>query len=350
MPKHILKTPVLNRALLRPGMRVAIGVSGGADSVALLRALVAAAPEIGLVLSVAHMQHGIRGAEAEADAEFVESLASQFALEFHRKDVDAPASARANRETLEEAARNLRYDWFRELLNAEIADAVATAHTLDDQAETVFHKFLRGAWTEGLSGIHPALKQPKGLILRPFLGVRRAEIEIWLSGIGQLWREDASNADVAYTRNRLRRELLPALAAYNPQIYGHLANLATLARDEDAYWQQELVRRLPQLLLPGKPVRGGGRAASDDPGETSLALEIERLPDSSAYRRRVLRAAARELGVGLNFEQTERLLAMCGARGTRRETLTAALRAERTHRELRLIKSIDRDCDVEGVE
>lgn len=350
MPESIPKPPHLNRALLRPGMRLIVAVSGGADSVALLRALLLAAPEVGLVLSVAHVHHGIRGADADADAEFVAALASEHGLAFHRRDVNAPAAARANRETLEEAARNLRYGWFRELLGAGVDDAIATAHTLDDQAETVLHKLLRGAWTEGLSGIHPVLKQASGLILRPFLEVRRTEIEAWLSRIGQSWREDASNADVAYTRNRLRRDLLPALAAYNPQIYGHLANLATLARDEDAYWQQELVRSLPQLLLPGKPVRGGGRAASGDPGETSISLEIERLPASPAYRRRILRAAARQLGVSLNFEQTERLLAMCAPNGVRREGLTADLRAERSPRELRLIKSFDRARDPEGVE
>lgn len=340
----------MNRALLRPGMRLAVGVSGGADSVALLRALVEAAPEIGLVLSVAHVHHGIRGTDADADAEFVAALAAEHGLAFHRHDVDAPAAARANRETLEEAARNLRYAYFGELLESGIADAVATAHTLDDQAETVLHKLLRGAWTQGLSGIHPVLKRHKGMIVRPFLGVRRAEIEVWLSSIGQFWREDASNADVAYTRNRLRRELLPALAAYNPQIYGHLANLATLARDEDAYWQGELVRNLPQLLLPGKPVRGGGRAASTDPTEASVAVEIERLPGSAAFRRRILRAAARRLGVSLNFEQTERLLAMCAQNGARRQTLTAALWAERSARELRLVKRLEPGFDPEGVE
>lgn len=350
MRNSLSKAPQLDRALLRPGMRLAVAVSGGADSVALLRALVEAAPDIGLVLSVAHVHHGIRGPAADADAEFVAMLASEHRLGFHRNDVDAPAAARANGETLEEAARNLRYGWFRDLLGSGTADAVATAHTLDDQAETVLHKLLRGAWTEGLSGIHPVLKQPKGLILRPFLEVRRKEIEAWLSRIGQPWREDASNADVTYTRNRLRRELLPALAAYNPQIYGHLANLATLARDEDAYWQGELVRSLPQLLLPGRPVRGGGRSASGDPGESTVALEIERLPDSPAYRRRIVRAAARKLGVGLNFEQTERLLAMCGPAAPRRERLTATLRAERSPRELRLTKSFGGGRDAEGVE
>lgn len=331
----------LNRSLFRPGMRVAVAVSGGADSVALLRTLIEAAPEIGLVLSVAHVHHGIRGAEADADAEFVTALAAEHGLTFYRKDVDAPAAARKNRETLEEAARNLRYQWFSELLAGGAIDAVATAHTLDDQAETVLHKLLRGAWTAGLSGIFPVLSVPKGLILRPFLGVRREEIEAWLSRIGQGFKEDSTNADVTYTRNRLRRELLPALAAFNPQICWHLANLATLAREEDAYWHEELVRTLPQLLLPGRPVRGGGRAASVDPREASVGLELGRLPASPAFRRRILRAAARELGVSLNFEQTERLLAMCAPNASKRQTLTARLRAERSPRELRLILKKD---------
>lgn len=340
----------LDRKLLKPGMRLAVAVSGGADSVALLRTLADVAAEIGLVISVAHVHHGVRGAEADADAKFVATLAAELGLAFHRRDVNAPAAARENRETLEEAARNLRYAWFDELLAAGVVDAVATAHTLDDQAETVLHKLLRGAWTEGLSGIHPVLAKPRGAILRPFLGVRRAEIEAWLFALGQPWREDATNADTAYTRNRLRHELLPALAAYNPQIYGQLANLATLARDEHSYWQGELARILPPLLLPGRPVRGGGRAASSHPDESSLALEIERLPASPAVRRRILRAAARQLGVALNFEQTERLLAMCGVNPSRRQTLTVALRAERSPRELRLIKVTKAASDREGVE
>lgn len=330
----------LNRALLKPGMRLAVAVSGGADSVALLRVLADAAPEIGLVLSVAHLHHGIRGAEADTDAEFVTALAGQLGLPLHRRDVDAPSVARANRETLEEAARNLRYAWFGELLASGAVDAVATAHTLDDQAETVLHKLLRGAWTEGLSGIHPVLKQPRGAILRPFLEVRRTDIEAWLSAMGQAWREDATNADITFTRNRIRHELLPALEEWNPQIRRTLANLATLSREEESYWQEELARNLPRLLLPGKPVRGGGRAASAHSGEATLALEIERLPASPAARRRILRAMAREMGVSLNFEQTDRLLAMCASNGARRQTLTATLRAERSARELRLVKLV----------
>ena len=319
-------------------MRVAVAVSGGADSIALLRRLTGLATEIGLALSVAHVHHGIRGADADTDAEFVCALAATHQLVFHRRDVDTPLAARENRETIEEAARNLRYAWFRELLEQGEADAVATAHTLDDQAETVLHKLLRGAWTEGLGGIHPVIHCARGVILRPFLGTRRAEIETWLRAIGQPWREDATNADRAFTRNRIRHELLPTLATYNPQIYAQLANMATLARDEDAFWQTELARILPSLLLPGKPVRGGGRATSTHPGEASVAFEIERLPPAAAMRRRILRAAARQLGTALNFDQTEKLMAMLGPGGARRQQLTADLDAERSPRELRLVK------------
>ncbi len=332
------EAPPINRKQLHPGMRIAVAVSGGADSVALLRKLVKDAPEIGLVLSVAHVHHGIRGSEADADAEFVSSLAAVHGLRFYRHDVDTPAAARDNRETIEEAARNLRYAWFRELLEQGNADAVATAHTLDDQAETVLHKLLRGAWTEGLGGIHPTIQCVRGVIVRPFLGARRAEIEAWLREIGQEWREDATNADTTFTRNRLRHELLPALAQYNPQIHSQLANMATLARDEEAYWQAELGCILPGLLLPGKPVRGGGRATSTHPDEASLAFEIARLPQSAAVRRRVLRAAARQLGTALNFDQTEKLMGVLVPGGPRRQQLTAELFAERSPRELRLVK------------
>src|SRR5450432_3891727 len=150
----------LAAGLFSPGMRVAVGVSGGADSVALLLTLAAQCERLGLVLSVAHVHHGIRGEEADADAAFVAGLAARVGLPLYLHRVDTPAAALRNRETLEEAARNLRYGWFRDLLSAGEADAVATAHTLDDQAETVLHRLLRGAWTEGLGGVHPVLAGP----------------------------------------------------------------------------------------------------------------------------------------------------------------------------------------------
>src|ERR1700733_138831 len=196
-------------------MRVAVGVSGGADSVALLRVLHETAPAIGLVLSVAHVNHGMRGADAEADAQFVRELAERLGLAFHLHRVDVPVAARAKKQSIEEAARVLRYGWFRGLLAEGLTDAVATAHTLDDQAETVLHRLLRGAWTEGLGGIHPVLAAEPGSILRPFLDNSHETLEAWLLELQQPWREDASNQDMAHTRNRIRWQLLPLLRTFN---------------------------------------------------------------------------------------------------------------------------------------
>ena len=214
-------------------------------------------------------------------------------------------------------------------------DAVATAHTLDDQAETVLGKFLRGAWTEGLSGIHPVVEFAEGKILRPLLGVTRPEIEAYLNGLGQAWREDASNRDAAYTRNRIRHGLLPELESWNPRIREHLSGMAELARDEEAWWDGEMERLAPQMILTGRPVRGGGRASS---GSEAIALDVVRVAAlSPAVQRRLLRYAAGALRVSLGFEATESLrqLAIQGKAG-QRLSLPGPLMAERTPRELRL--------------
>lgn len=352
-PKQNRPTPRLPLVTkhLHPGLRLGVAVSGGADSVALLRLLAARWQDLGLVLTVLHVHHGIRGAEADGDAAFVASLAARLGLRFLRHDVATAARAEVEHETLEEAARKLRYSWFDELLAKHQVDAVATAHTLDDQAETVLSKLLRGAWTEGLAGIYPAVERPGGAILRPLLATCRADIESWLRQIGQPWREDSTNRDEAYTRNRIRHHLLPILNKYNPQAASHLAHLATIARDEDAYWQGELARILPSLLLPGKPVRGGGRASSTHPDEASIGIELERLRSLSlAMQRRVLRAAAKNLSSPLNFDQTELLLGLCEGKAGHREGVTASLRAERTPRELRLIREVQRDQKTEPPE
>jgi tRNA(Ile)-lysidine synthase len=329
----------LDTVLLRPGLRLAVGLSGGADSVALLRALAQRSGELGLVLHAAHLHHGLRGAEADADLDFARSLAAELGLPFHEARVDIAAEARADSatgkpaESIEEAARRVRYGWFRQLMAAGEVDAVATAHTRDDQAETVLGKFLRGAWTEGLSGIHPVVEFPEGCILRPLLAASRAEVEAFLKSLGQSWREDSTNQHLTYTRNRIRHELLPLLETWNPQMREHLAQMAELARDEEAWWQAELARLAPQLILPGRPVRGGGRAASD-----GLALDIVRLAAlAPALQRRLLRTAASQLGAAPDFAATEvlRALALTGRAGQKCE-LAQGLRAERTHRELRL--------------
>jgi tRNA(Ile)-lysidine synthase len=331
-------------------MRLAVGLSGGADSVALLCALHDRSRELGLVLHAAHLHHGLRGAEADADLEFCRDLAAKIGIPFHEARVDTAAEVKrtpnasatidspANTPTdsIEGTARRLRYAWFGQLLREVPLDAIATAHTRDDQAETVLAKFLRGAWTEGLSGIHPKLECPEGgLIVRPFLRTSRADIEAFLHARKQPWREDSSNRHLTFTRNRIRHELLPHLEGWNPQLREHLLQMAELARDEESWWQAEIERLAPQILARGRPVRGGGRATT---GVEGIALDLARLiAEPVAIQRRLLRYAAAQLGSAPDFAATGALrsLALAGKGGQKLE-LAGGLHAERTHREIRL--------------
>lgn len=336
----------LDLTLLRPGLRLAVGLSGGADSVALLRALVAIAAERGLVLCAAHLHHGLRGAEADADQQFCRELAATLGIAFHTEQVDVAAAALATAtkpaESLEEAARRLRYNWFRHLLASGHCDAVATAHTRDDQAETVLARLLRGTWTEGLAGIYPVVVHSEGQILRPLLGASRRAVEQYLRDLGQNWREDASNQDFKYTRNRIRHELLPSLEEWNPRLRESLGQMAELARDEEAFWNQQVSWLAPQVILAGKPVRGGGRAAA-----AVVAVDVTRLADQPvALQRRLLREAASRLGAQLDFAATENLrqLALSG-KASQKCTLPGGLLAERSHRELRLSGALEAEAN-----
>jgi tRNA(Ile)-lysidine synthase len=333
--------PIVRSQLFSPGQRIAVAVSGGADSVALLLRLLEERARLGIVLSVAHVNHGIREASGE-DADFVAALAARHNLPFHLHAADAPAAAAERHETLEEAARHLRYGFFRALLEAGTIDAVATAHTLDDQAETVLHKLIRGAWTEGLSGIFPVVAAGSGSFLRPFLDNTHSGIEEWLQSQTHAWREDPSNRDLAFTRNRIRWELLPLLRTFNPNIAEQFARLATISAEEEAYWQQEMERIMPALLLPGRPTRGGGRSNSTEPEGEVVALEHARLRSlPPAVARRVVRAAARRLGVNLGFEHTDQFLAAAaaGAAAGAKFDLPGGLKVERSLREIRLLRS-----------
>ncbi len=342
-----------------------MALSGGADSVALLLALLeanAAKESLGVVLRAAHVHHGLRGEEADGDEAFVRELCSRLGVPLTVFRVDTAARQASEGEGLEEAARELRYAALRGLVAEGKADVIATAHTLDDQAETVVMKLLRGAWTEGLGGISPEIREQgtgnreqgreAGRLVRPLLGVRRADIEAFLRERGQAWREDSSNRDVSLTRNRVRHELMPVLRGFNPGIDESLANVAAIARDEEMHWAAEVGRVLPGVLLPGKPVRGGGRSVSTAVGEASCALELDRLRGfDPGLRRRVVRAAVRTLGGRLSGEETAKVLALggfgsgtgaasrlTGKIGSRLE-LGGGVRVERSARELRLSRT-----------
>ena len=220
-----------------------VAVSGGADSVALLRALHALEKPV----TVAHVNHQLRGAESDADAAFVGDLCRSLDVPCRVKAIDVAAIAAG--DNLEATARNVRYAFFARVANETGAAWIATGHTADDQAETVLHRIIRGTGIQGLRGIHPSpTPPPRGeghspsalgegaggrvaAVIRPLLTVTRAEVLAYLAALNQPFREDATNADPRFTRNRIRHELLPLLRTFNPDVVAALAHLAEHAGD-----------------------------------------------------------------------------------------------------------------------
>ncbi len=233
--ERVLET-IRKRQLMKTGDRVAVAVSGGADSVALLELLLGLRSELGIVLLVAHLNHKLRGAESDEDERFVTDLAGQYELELL---VHAAPVERFQGTGIEAAARKLRYEFFRELAQTGRATKIATGHTLDDQAETVLLRIFRGTGIRGLAGILPRLAlehegRACGEVVRPLLGLRREEIREFLRAVGQPWREDLSNQDPTFLRNKLRRTVLPVLRqTFGESALENLADLAEIARAEE---------------------------------------------------------------------------------------------------------------------
>jgi len=228
MPGTIRKT-IEHYGMLGTGDKIVLGVSGGADSIALLYAL-HELRDHDLELIVAHLNHGLRGDEAERDARFVEQVAQSLNLPFEYKEVNTLQFKEERQLSIEEAGRILRYEFFTDVFTKFTADKIATAHTLDDQAETVLMRLFRGSGLRGLSGIPPV----SGNIIRPLIETRRSEIEDFLNSSGIKWVEDSTNKEAVFLRNKIRLDLLPELKNYNPQIHTTLARTADILRiDQD---------------------------------------------------------------------------------------------------------------------
>jgi tRNA(Ile)-lysidine synthase len=229
-----LKHDAVARCGLLPDQLVLVGVSGGADSLALMHGL----HKLGYPMVIAHLDHALREDSTE-DATFVRQLAGQMGLPFVEKRVDVRTFAVQRSQSIEEAARNVRYTFLFDTAREVNAQALATAHHADDQVETVLMHFLRGAALGGLSGMDYRRVMPIWddtiPIVRPLLGVWRNEIEAYLGEVGWSPREDLSNQDTTYFRNRLRHELIPELETYNPQARQVLWRMAQVLREEDHY-------------------------------------------------------------------------------------------------------------------
>ncbi len=238
-----------------PAGPVAVAVSGGPDSVALLRAIVAITPK---PIVVAHLNHQIRGPASEADESFVGELARRLngngrLVEY--RSARRPVAAEAVGDNLEAAARRIRYDWLASIAQDIGAAWVATGHTADDQAETVLFQLLRGTGLDGLAGIAARRSLAPGVdLVRPMLTVTRADVLDYLRQLGQDYRVDATNADLSRTRSRIRHELLPHLARqYNPRVVDLLARLAGQASD----WRRDHTAAADELLRIAERRRAG---------------------------------------------------------------------------------------------
>lgn len=229
-----------------------VGVSGGADSVALLRLLCSSREAAGCRLIVAHLHHGLRGRAADRDQAFVRRLAAELRLDVVSRRCDVRSLARRSRLSIEAAARTARLEFFRDVVHNHGADRVALAHTADDQAETLLLRLLRGAGAEGLAAMRPDTRIGGLRIVRPLLGIHRREIEAWLRAHGAHWREDASNADPRYARNRIRSRILPALEReFGAATRAALCRCANIFAAEDDYLAEQAARAARTRLRGG---------------------------------------------------------------------------------------------------
>ena len=284
---------VERQALIPRGGRVVAAVSGGGDSVALLHLLAELTARAVVTLAgLAHLNHRLRGPESDEDERFCRDLASRFGVPCLVESVAVADVARSRRVSVEQAGHQVRHAFFGRAAGELGADRVALGHTVDDQAETVLLRLIRGAGAAGLSGMRPRA----GLLVRPLLAVSRAELRRYLAHRGIAFREDASNDDRRVPRNRVRHELLPHLRTYSPKIVDALAREADIAREDEAW----LSRR-------------ANVAAADLVSSSTGAIEIDAagltaLPPALA--RRVVREALARVAPGraaVGFEPIERV-------------------------------------------
>jgi tRNA(Ile)-lysidine synthase len=283
---------VRNSRMILPGDRIGVAVSGGADSVALLRILENLLDELGVTLSVVHFDHMLRGDASTSDAQFVADLARDSGLQIVTARVDVTAEASRNGWNLEDAARRLRYAFFERVCAAGQVTRIAVAHTTQDQAETVLAHLVRGTGPTGLAGIYPTARS----VIRPLLGTDRQDLREYLRTKNQAWREDATNRDMRRLRARIREKLLPVLERdFAPSIVTHLGELARLAVEQEAFFSAIVEDRFRSF------VRDAGDAMTIDVCDLLLPLKLD-------LDQNILSAASNPSGIAPLRALTERLI------------------------------------------
>jgi len=280
--------------LLPPDAGVLVAVSGGADSTALVYLLCEASSRLGIQLAgLAHFNHLLRGAASDADERFCQELAGRLGVRFEADRGDVRAAARRRGTSVEDAGRQLRYEFFEEARERTGASHVAVGHTRDDQAETVLLNLLRGAGTGGLGGM-PARR---GSIVRPLLDCTHRELVDWLAESGIPFREDETNRDRRFLRNRVRHEILPALTAVVPSAPDAIARAAEISRVDAEFLDELAASELARI--------------SATPSDGLWALDAAALAAMpTALGRRVARRALGAVPGGefVGFEHTQRVL------------------------------------------
>jgi tRNA(Ile)-lysidine synthase len=311
--------------MIEPRDHIGVAVSGGVDSVVLLDILAGLRDELNISLVVLHLNHGMRGKEAERDQRFVKALSKEYTLPCFDKMVDCPAYIKEHSLSPQEAAREVRYLFFKEAIEAHTLDKVAMGLTADDQAETVLMRFLTGGGARGLKGIPPL----RGPYIRPLIDVWREELLAYAQHKGLSFVQDSSNMKQAYLRNRVRHKLLPTLREYNPNIKKRLLQLSQILSEDESYLEalaDEVVKRI----------------VTDD-GEASIAIpQLLSLP--LALQARVLQHAYAQLTSGgtLGYPHINGILQMIGgAGGNKRLTLPKDLWAIQVYDTLVLRKGAE---------
>jgi len=320
-----LRQTILERRLLGRGEAVLVGVSGGADSVALLDALAALAPEFGWRLRVAHFNHRLRGRASDADERFVRGLAKAYGLPVSVGGGNVRAFASRQRCSLEDAARRLRHKFFGEVAARHGIQRLALGHTADDQVETLLQRLLRGAGTHGLAAMRWQNRLGNVTVVRPMLDVWKGEALDYLKRRGLKFRLDSTNRDTTFQRNRIRHKLLPLLEReFNPAVKSVLWQTAELLAAEDEWLEQQ--------VAGGLPAAEGGAAV--------LPVATVRRQPVALQRRMIYRwLTAQDAGAAVDFQMVETLRRMAERGEPRQITLNARARVARLADGLALQKS-----------